>query len=262
MADAIFSAGEDGRFAPSEHARGPWDPQALHGGAPAALITRAFEQLQADSPLVFARLNFEFLAPVPLAPLALATEVVRDGRRVQQLAGELRSQERLVCRASALRVQAVPDGLPAHGPEAAEPLPGPEQGRIARFALNDSATSGLATTGMEMSWLEDPGKPGPGRVWMRMRRPLLGDETASPLASMVAVADFGNGISAELPFAQYLFINADLSIHLWRRPAGEWIGLSGRTLLQAGGVGVAESVLYDIEGPVARAMQTLVVQAR
>ncbi len=31
---------------PTEHARGPWDPQALHGGAPAALIADAFERLE------------------------------------------------------------------------------------------------------------------------------------------------------------------------------------------------------------------------
>ena len=49
----------------------------------------------------------------------------------------------------------------------------------------------------------------------------------------VATADFGNGVSAELPFDDYLFINADLTIHLWRAPRGEWIGLDAQTLLQA-----------------------------
>ena len=34
------------RYEPTEHARGPWDPRALHGGAPAALIARAFERLE------------------------------------------------------------------------------------------------------------------------------------------------------------------------------------------------------------------------
>jgi hypothetical protein len=51
MADSIFIPVEGGRYEPTEHARGPWDPRALHGGAPAALIARAFE-------LVLARLAF------------------------------------------------------------------------------------------------------------------------------------------------------------------------------------------------------------
>ena len=35
----LHRAAGDGAFVPTEQARGPWDPRALHGGAPAALIT-------------------------------------------------------------------------------------------------------------------------------------------------------------------------------------------------------------------------------
>jgi len=97
---------------------------------------------------------------------------------------------------------------------------------------------------------------------MRMRHPLLPGEELSPLARLAATADFGNGISAMLPFDRFLFINADLTIHLQRPPHGEWIGADARTLLQPGGSGLAESVLHDVNGPVGRAFQTLVVQAR
>ncbi len=34
MADGLFIPAADGRVTPTEHARGPWDPRALHGGAP------------------------------------------------------------------------------------------------------------------------------------------------------------------------------------------------------------------------------------
>ena len=81
-------------------------------------------------------------------------------------------------------------------------------------------------------------------------------------ACLAATADFGNGVSAELPFERFLFINADLTIHLQRPPLGEWIGLDARTLLHGGGSGLAESVLHDVHGPVGRAFQTLVVQPR
>ncbi len=74
---------------PTEHARGPWDPRALHGGAPAALIAAAFERFEPGAELRVARLGFEFLRPIPLAPLRLSPRVVRPGRRVQELAGEL-----------------------------------------------------------------------------------------------------------------------------------------------------------------------------
>ncbi len=80
---------------------------------------------------------------------------------------------------------------------------------------------------------------------MRLRHPLLPGEPASPLVRVAAAADFGNGVAAVLPFDEYLFINADLTISLNRRPEGEWIGLDSRTLLHPDGIGWAESVLHD-----------------
>ncbi len=81
---------------------------------------------------------------------------------------------------------------------------------------------------------------------MRLRHPLLPGEQLTPLARLAATADFGNGVGAALPFERFLFINADLTIHLQRQPRGEWIGLDARTLLHSGGTGLAESVLHDV----------------
>jgi hypothetical protein len=264
---------------PTEHAAGPWDPQALHGGAPAALITTAFERVEPGGELQIARLDFELLRPVPYAPLSISTAIVRPGRRVQELAGELRHGEELIARAGALRVQRIPDGIPAapgpaggrvrdaHAESAAEAagerrMPGPEAGEEIRFALDDSDRPSFASSAMEMRWLDPPFELGPARVWMRLRHPLLEDEPLTPLARLAATADFGNGVSAALPFERFLFINADLTIHLRRQPLGEWIGLDARTLLEAGGTGLAQSVLHDLHGPVGHAFQTLVVQPR
>jgi hypothetical protein len=269
MSDSVFIADGE-RFTPTEQARGPWDPGALHGGAPAALLTSAFERMEPGSELRIARLGFEFLRPIPMAPLTMSTRIARSGRRVQELAGELWAGEDLVCRASALRVQAVPADLPASGslsaqpssPDASAPLPGPESGKPVRFALDDSDDASFAATAMEMRWLSEPRVLGPGRVWMRLGHPLLPGEPLTPLMRLAATADFGNGVSASLPFERFLFINADLTIHLHRSPLGEWIGLDARTLLYPGGTGSAESVVHDTGGPVGRAFQTLVVQPR
>ena len=264
VSEPIFVlAGE--RFVPSEQARGPWDPEALHGGAPAALITRAFERHEPVEGVRIARLGFEFLRPIPFAPLTVQVRTLRPGRRVQELAAELRAGEEVVCRASALRVTEVPPGLPElpPGATAGERMAGPEEGEPFRFALNaDTGAASFAASAMEMRWLDDPNRPGPGRVWMRLRHPLVGDEQPSPFARLAASADFGNGVSASLPFERFLFINADLHVHLHRPPRGEWIGLDARTLLHEGGTGLAESVLHDLSGPVGRAFQTLVVAAR
>ena len=54
-------------------------------GPPAALLARAFAR-QAGPDAQLTRLTFDFLRPVPLAPLTVATRVVRAGAKVQRLA--------------------------------------------------------------------------------------------------------------------------------------------------------------------------------
>ena len=278
MSESIFVADGE-RFVPTEQARGPWDSRALHGGAPAALITSAFERIEPGSELRVGRLGFEFLRPIPMAALTLSTSIARPGRRVQELSAELRAGDELVVRASALRVQAVPGEAEsaaaaartgAQGEPAAETMsedlpaamPPPAEGEHKRFALNDSTDASFAGTAMEMRWLNDPWRPGPGRVWQRLRHPLLPGRELTALTRLAATADFCNGVSATLPFDRFLFINADLTVHLQRLPQGEWIGLDARTQLHEGGAALAEGVLHDERGPLGRAFQTLVVQQR
>jgi hypothetical protein len=98
MSESVFlaehrSQPDRERFVPTEHARGPWDVRSLHGGAPAALMATAFERVQPGAELPIARLRFELLRPIPFAPLSISTQITRPGRRVQQLAGELRCRE-------------------------------------------------------------------------------------------------------------------------------------------------------------------------
>jgi acyl-coenzyme A thioesterase PaaI-like protein len=285
-AESIFVRVAENRFEPTEHARGPWDPHALHGGAPAALITAALEHIEPGAELPFARLYFEFLRPVPLAPLHLDTRITRPGRRVQALEAELRAGDaesgvgELVCRAQALRILPAPDVLPPRSGqlirECSPPrLPDPAKGHGVRFALDDPQRPSFAGSAMEMRFVhghplkgalpDDPAgyEPvGAAAVWMRLRHPLLPGEPTSALARVPATADFGNGVASVLPFDRYLFINADLSIELDRRPQGEWIGLDAHTLLYPEGIGWAESVLHDERGPLGRVRQTLVVQPR
>jgi acyl-CoA thioesterase len=278
MSESIFVA-EGEFFVPTEQARGPWDPRALHGGAPAALITAAFERLQPGAELSIGRLGFEFLRPIPMAPLTLSTSIVRPGRRVQELSAELRAGDELIVRAGALRVQGVPGeaesaaaearaqaperrGLKTASGDCAPSMPPPAEGEHKRFALNDSTDASFAGTAMEMRWLNDPWRLGPGRVWQRLRHPLLPGQALTALTRLAATADFCNGVSATLPFDRFLFINADLTVHLQRLPQGEWIGLDARTHLHEGGAALAEGVLHDERGPLGRAFQTLVVQQR
>src|SRR5258708_37738317 len=91
MAESIFlSEGE--HFVPTEQARGPWDPGALHGGALAALIAPTFEQHDPVPGTQVARMGFVLLRPIPYAPLTVAVRTCRPRRRMQSCAADVYAQ--------------------------------------------------------------------------------------------------------------------------------------------------------------------------
>ena len=79
---------------------------------------------------------------------------------------------------------------------------------------------------------------------------------------MLVAADSGNGVSATLDYHRYVFINTDLTVHLMRMPAGEWVLLDAVTYPEPNGVGLADTALFDERGRIGRASQTLLVRER
>jgi Thioesterase-like superfamily len=271
--DAFFAPDGD-RFVPSELTRGPWDPDSQHAGPPAALIGRAIdahgEQAQVG------RITFDILRPVPIAPLSISVEVVRPGRTVELLGATLSDSEGEVMRASAWRLRTerveIPDGLAgADGPGLGNPSsstlrpghapPGPDQGIEVDFMPTGQKIG--YHTAMEYRFVSGAFRErGPATAWMRMRHPLLPDEEPSPLQRVLVAADSGNGVSATLDWSRYVFINVDLTVHLHRLPAGEWVCLDAITIPEPTGIGLADTALFDERGPIGRALQTLLVAER
>ncbi len=261
MDDPIFET-VPGGFRPTGHARGPWDEAALHGGAPAALLARAVERFEPVDELAVVRLSYEFLRPVPVAPLELEVEMLRPGRRVQLVGASLRAGGREVCRLTALRVARVPSdpALAAGSPPLA--LPGPEDLASTPFQLGVGDGPSFAATAVEMRFARGVAATGPVAVWLRLRRPVVDDEASTPLMRVAAVADFGNGVSAELDFGATTFVNPDLVVHLRRPPTGAWVLLDARTEIEPGGGATAFSGLHDELGPIGMAAQALLVRRR
>jgi len=73
----------------SPDAAGPWDPGMQHGSAPASLVVWAAEAIATPVPMRIARLTVDLMRPVPIAPLTLETEVLRQGRKIQLCAVRL-----------------------------------------------------------------------------------------------------------------------------------------------------------------------------
>jgi Thioesterase-like superfamily len=251
-----FYAQERDRFVPSESTRGPWDPDAQHAGPPSALLGRALERCEPREGARLGRVTFEILRPVPLAPLAVEARVTRPGRSVELLEASLSGPDGEVMRARAWRLQAGEVELAA---PSEDPPPGPDRGAESDFFATGQ-TVGYHTA---MEWRFVRGaflEPGPATVWMRMRMPLVAGEQPTPLQRVLVAADSGNGVSAALDWRDYLFINTDLSVHLLRPPTGQWVCLDAVTRVD--GLGLTDTALWDEDGRIGRAAQTLLVRRR
>ena len=256
--DAVFVQDGD-RFRATDLALGPWYPGALHGGAPAALLVHAVNGHAAADGLRLARITYEFVRPVPLGDLRVSAEVVRPGRRVTLLDLQLHDGEGTeVTRARALLVRPSEVGELAGGPPA---FPPPEQG--ARNDWEGRQGRGFATDAMEIRFVKGRFlEPGEAIAWFRLRHPLVGGQAVHPLVTLAAASDFGNGIAAVLDWDRYLFINPDLTVYIERPPVDEWVALESQTRIEAGSVGVAESIMWDRRGRIGHAIQSLVVGPR
>lgn len=248
----------DGQFVASQLSRGPWDPNAQHGGAAAALIVRAFEGLPAPEGLGLARVTYEFVRPAPVGPVEVHADIVRPGKRVQLLEATMVADGVEVVRARGLRVLTA-DAAAVDG-DGGPPPPGPEHGKPAQ--IRPPHRPMFAFDAIEIMFVTGSWGGGPSTAWFRLRSPIVEGETPSPLQRLAAAGDFGNGISATLSWDEYLYINPDLTLYIEREPVGEWICLSSETRISADGIGIAESVLYDSRGRVGRATQALLVAPR
>ena len=257
--EAIYRV--DGSTAtPSRFAGGPWDPRLQHGAAPASLICRTVERIPTAVPMRVARLTVDLMRPVPLAPLTVETEVLREGRKIQLVAARMLAGETEVVRASVLRIRQEPRDLPVATPWPRLAIPGPEE-------CAPPGENGLSRTpfldGLEMRTARGSFRtPGPAAIWFRAVRPIVEGEAISPLMRAAIAADFCNGASAELDFQHWTFINGDLSLSLAREPVGEWILLDAETWTGPDSIGIAAARLADRDGYFGRAVQSVLFEKR
>jgi hypothetical protein len=255
---------------PTDLARGPWDPRALHGGPVAALIADAIEELPDDGVQWFvSRLTVELERPVPVEPLTIEADVTRPGRKVSVVDVTVRLAENrtVVARGRALRIRQADISLP-HDDETLGPMlaiepapPGPEHGADQQISATDYVA--FHKDAVEHRYL-DTSNQRSGAVfdWIRMIVPVLPDRPLTALQRIAGAADFANGISHVLPFETHLFLNPDLTIHLFHPMRGEWVGLASTTHHGPHGIGMTDTALFDLHGRIGRSNQSLLLDLR
>jgi hypothetical protein len=261
--EAAFVPAGRGTFLATELTRGPWNPEHQHAGPPIALVARAIEKAAAALDLAHvARLTANLLRPIPIGELSMEVATEYAGRNVAHFAAQLSCGGKQVARFTAAAHREaeveIPPTLAGHPlPQAPRSV---EESAPVRFPFSRKMRG--YQDFIEARTAQGAFFRGPCAIWMRMRYPLLAGEEPSGLQRVAVAADSGNGISSVLEFRNYLFVNSDLTINLLRRPRGEWICIDAQTWIGPQGSGLAESRLFDAEGLIGRATQSLPVRLR
>lgn len=256
MTQAYFRE-ENGAFIGQDPVRGPWSELHCHAGPVAGLAARAAEQAAGPDKML-TRLTLDITRAVPMAGVTVSVEVTRASRTLTTTRVSIQDLDGTIC-VSGSSMHLVRKDLGAvPTPQIAPPILKPDNASKAMFlaSLHDKPVFGQF---VETALAPGSGSgPGPKTIWMRTP-PLLEGEAQSPIQSICALADCGNGISWNASTDEMGFMNTDLTLQIHREPVGDWRASEAISHWHGNGVGASHAVLYDTEGPVGVALQTLVL---
>jgi hypothetical protein len=246
---------------PTELARGPWRPDALHGGAVAALLASALD-LPGRTPV---RVTFDLLSSVPCAPLRLLVTSPEGGERVARQTVTLLHGDTEVATAQCLAIRHADLDLPPT-PQPPDPFDGvdvpdltrtrPKVAEMVGWSCFDSDAISARTLPAELPAYAMG-------IYVKLLVPVIAGEPTPSISRAAAAADYASSsLAGGMSFDSWSFMNADLTLHLSRIPADDWIGLAGTAVIDPNGSGLSVAQLFDPNGRLGQSIQSLVVEAR
>ncbi len=240
-----------------EPTRGPWAVDHCHAGPPAGAIARSVE-IVAGAGKLLTRLTLDLIRPIPMVGFRVDVEMRREGRKVSTAVVTLSDLDGRACvTGSALLIAPTDDRAvptPAVTPlKVAEATPGP-------FPLRKPA-HGLPAFGSFVDVRYPDGhdyEPGPTTMWMKTG-PLVEGETPSSFQRICPLADSGNAISRNAELQQVGFVNPDLTIVAHRQTTADWLLTETISHWRPNGIGLAEARISDEDGPIATALQSVIL---
>jgi hypothetical protein len=260
MSGALFVA--DGELLlPQPAARGPWNPKALHGAAVAALLGGAFDL----EGWTVTRVSVDLLGAVPFAPMRLMVTPPAGGRRVMRQTATLLVDDRPVAVADCVCVRQVEldfEASPlAHDSPFAD-MPTPDLSTVRPGVAERVGWECFDSLGVAVAMLK-PVAEGTLGYWIRLVAPVVEGRPTNGLQRVLAAADHSSGsTNLHLPFKRWSFMNADLSVHLSRPLSGEWVGVMSSSIAQPVGAGLGLGALFDADGRLGTAEQSLLLESR
>ena len=258
-ADSYFHRIDAHRYRPTPRTGGGWDPDELHVSPLGGLIVHAIERhlaARADTGMLLGRISFDILGRLATDVCEVHVDTIRPGRTIELVEATLLIRGRAVIRVRAWLLAAINTEAISGG--GANPLTSPDA--LASWPMTSVWPGGYIAS-LDVRPVAPP-QPGRTTAWVSTRIGLVAGETASDLASYVALVDTANGLAAREDPDRWMFPNVDLTIHLHRQPVGPWVGLDTTVAFGPTGQGVTSTVLHDLTGAVGHAQQILTLRPR
>ncbi|GAA3753482.1 thioesterase family protein [Microbacterium kribbense] len=253
---AYFERIDEAAFRPTPAVAGVWNTQEQHIAPALGLITHVIERAHAarrDDGLQLARISFDILGTMPIDTVEITVRVVRPGRTIELVEATLAHAGRPAVITRAWMLQ--PADTAAIAGSGFTTMPGPAE--LEPFDAGALWPGGFVHT---VEIRRDEQEPGRARVWLRPRLPLLEGEPISSTARMLGLADIANGMTTRVMPDVAVFPNVDLTAHLTRPPATEWIGFDTSVTFGPHGVGLTHTILHDEIGPIGSVAQALTIR--
>ena len=248
----------DGTLIPGPLTGGPWDTSIQHGGPISGILAHPVEQVSSPVPMRTGRYTVDMMRAVPLTPLRGEVEVVRSGYRIQVIRASLiDEQEREVARSTSLRMRLSEVVHPLDPERTAheEDLPHPMPAEPVAFTIFGVGAPEFLKA-VEFRRESDYRAGALGLLWLRMHNTQCEGSETSNFVRLATLSDM------TLLAAQYLDAESWMTVTAFRDPAGDWSDTRSLHKNDVDGIGLSETVLYDLSGRVGRATASILISPR
>jgi len=244
--------------------QGGWNPRHMNGAAVLALFGHCLDEVPTLVPMVLARFTADLARALPIGPrLHVVPEIVREGKKLQvvQLRIVVDGVEHAWATALRLRVDDLSDRpvpVSSASTPTADELLVPRDELASMRAANPNVPGFLHAIDL---W-RAPRLDGTGSgYWARLDTPVVAGETNRPTASITFAFDCANVMGIDNPMADVTMINPDVTAHVLRPPADEWIAVTGETFVEPGmGRSMTVATYSDSRGMYAQGSLSQLVQ--
>lgn len=255
---AYFQRTGEHTFRATEHVGGAWDLSTQHIAPALGLLAHVVEtdhRRRRAGDLAVARLSYDILGTIPVDEMDTRVEVLRPGRTIELVQVTLSHAGRAAVILRAWLME--PRDTAALEGTTLPTIPGPDE-TPAWDAT--SVWPGGFISSVEVRRRQ--AEPGRATFWVRTAHELVEGEPVSPMAAATGLLDISNGMTVRASPQEVAFPNIDLTAHVFRQPAGGWVGFDTSVSFGADGVGLTTSVVHDVHGPVGTSNQMLTLRPR